>query len=68
MEINGHPTQDLIDELQKRGSLLYRGTAIGPDAEALLLAASTHDETPGYWLFIPPQAYETEIDEPPTFR
>lgn len=65
MEPEGHPTQDLLDELQRRGAALYPGNAGGPAAESLGLAARRDDPEPGYWLFVPLTAWETEIDEPP---
>lgn len=65
MEPEGHPTQDIIEELQRRGAALYRGNAAGPDAESLALARRHVDPGPGYWLFVPVTAWETEIDEPP---
>lgn len=65
MELEGHPTQDLVDELTRRGGLLYRGTDTGPDAEALEIAKHRQTHEAGFWLFLPSRAYETEIDELP---
>lgn len=65
MEPEGHPTQDLVEELQRRGAALFRGTSEGPDADSLSLAARRDQSEPGYWLFVPVSAWETEIDEPP---
>ncbi len=67
MELDGHPTQDIIDELQRRGAAFYQGTGAGPDPEALELVRRRGEADPGFWLFIPAAAWETEIDEgPPT--
>lgn len=65
MEPEGHPTQDLVDELQNRGATLHPGTAAGPDAESLNLVRRGGEAEPGYWMFVPVSAWETEIDEPP---
>lgn len=65
MEPEGHPTQDLIDELSRRGAALYRGTAAGPDDGSLSMAGRREPHEPGFWLFVPVTAWETEIDEPP---
>ncbi len=64
METEGHPTQDLIDELKRRGADLFPGSTGGPEPGALALAARPPDR-PGFWLFVPVTAWETEIDEPP---
>jgi hypothetical protein len=65
MELEGHPTQDLIDELESRGALPYRGTEAGPDPEALELPRHRKRPEVGMWLFVPRGAYETGLDEPP---
>lgn len=67
MEIEGHPTQDLIEELERRGSLRLTGTAGGPNADALRFVEERLGGAQGTWLFVPHQAYETGFDElPPT--
>jgi len=64
MELEGHPTQDLLEELEKRGCVRAPGTGAGPELDR---SASGRTEL-GLWLFIPPEAFDTEIDEKPTFR
>lgn len=65
MELEGHPTQDLVDELQQRGGLLYQGTDAGPDSGALELARHRKERERGVWLFLPVQAYDTGLDDIP---
>lgn len=65
MEPEGHPTQDLVEELQRRGGLVYPGTDGGPDSESLELAKHRRQRRRGVWLFLPIEAYETGVDEPP---
>ncbi|MGH2811410.1 MAG: hypothetical protein ACRDI1_01685 [Actinomycetota bacterium] len=65
MELDGHPTQDIVDELQRRGALAYRGTESGPDPDSLELARHRKNPNAGIWLFLPREAYETGMDEEP---
>lgn len=65
MEIEGHPTQDLVDELQRRGALRADGTSAGPNIEAVRFIAEHHSDAPGYWLFLPHETYLTGMDEIP---
>lgn len=65
MEPEGHPTQDLVEELQRRGGLVYPGTDAGPEADSLELAIRRKDHRQGVWLFLPTEAYETGFDEIP---
>lgn len=65
MELEGHPTQDIIEELQKRGCIVYDGSAAGPDRGALKMVALAGDESAGFWIFLPAAAFDTEIDEDP---
>lgn len=65
MEPDGHPTQDLVEELQRRGGLAYPGTDAGPDSEALELARHRRQHERGVWLFLPREAYETGVDDEP---
>jgi hypothetical protein len=64
MEIDGHPTQDLIEELERRGALRVEGTTSGPRPETLRFVAERVGETPGFWLFLPDVAFLTGFDEP----
>lgn len=65
MELDGHPTQDIVEELQRRGALLYPGTSTGPDPEHLRLARHRENRESGLWLFLPRGAYDTGFDEAP---
>lgn len=65
MELEGHPTQDIVEELQRRGGLAYSGDDSGPDDESLELARHRKVHERGMWLFLPPGAYETGLDEIP---
>ncbi|MBK5229398.1 MAG: hypothetical protein JJE05_12950 [Actinobacteria bacterium] len=68
MEIEGHPTQDMIEELERRGARRIGGGASGPDAEALAFLTSNAeggDEPGGFWLFLPEQTFMTGLDELP---
>lgn len=65
MEIEGHPTQDLVDELQRRGALRADGSSAGPSIEAVRFIAERLHDAPGYWLFLPHETYLTGMDEIP---
>jgi hypothetical protein len=65
MEIEGHPTQDLIEELERRGGLRLEGSADGPAAEALRFVADRLGSTKGFWLFLPYEAFMTGVDDVP---
>jgi hypothetical protein len=65
MEIDGHPTQDLIEELERRGALRVVGTTGGPRAESLRFVEQMLGDQSGYWLFLPRSAYDTGLDEIP---
>jgi hypothetical protein len=62
MEIEGHPTQDLIDELTRRGAVAVPGDASGPDPGAVARSVAPG---PGFWMYVSSQTYDTEIDEGP---
>lgn len=65
MELEGHPTQDIVDELQRRGGLVYQGADSGPEPEALELARHRKSRTQGMWVFLPSEAYDTGVDDEP---
>jgi hypothetical protein len=65
MEIEGHPTQDLIEELERRGGLRLDGTSEGPDADALRFVADRVGKARGYWLYLPYETFMTGVDEFP---
>jgi hypothetical protein len=63
MEIDGHPTQDLIEELERRGGLRIVGTSEGPNADALRFVSESVGAVGGLWMFLPQEAFETGFDE-----
>lgn len=65
MEIDGHPTQDLVDELTRRGALRAEGTASGPREESLRFITERVGDAPGFWLFLPFETFDTGLDEVP---
>ncbi len=65
MEIEGHPTEDLIEELQRRGGVRVAGTGSGPDVDALRFVSEQFDEAPGFWMFLPHETYLTGVDDIP---
>jgi hypothetical protein len=64
MEIDGHPTEDLIEELEQRGALRMRGASSGPQTDALRFVTERLGDVPGVWLFLPSQTFLTGFDEP----
>ena len=64
MEIEGHPTQDLIEELERRGALRADGSSSGPRTEALMFVSERLGDVAGMWLFLPREAFMTGLDEP----
>jgi hypothetical protein len=65
VELEGHPTQDLVEELQRRGGLAYPGSDSGPEPESLELPRRRKDRKAGVWLFLPAEAYDTGLDDEP---
>ena len=65
MEIEGHPTQDLVEELERRGALTIGGTSSGPHADALRFMQEQIGERTGFWMFLPQQTFRTGVDEIP---
>ncbi|HVL65011.1 MAG TPA: hypothetical protein VM573_07575 [Actinomycetota bacterium] len=65
MEIEGHPTQDLIEELEQRGAIRTAGTSLGPEAEAITFVRERAGDASGLWLFLPLEAFDTGLDERP---
>lgn len=64
MEIDGHPTQDIIEELERRGAVRISGSVAGPEPESLRFIAESRGDSDGMWLFLPRMAFLTDIDEP----
>lgn len=66
MEIDGHPTQDILEELEQRGAVPMHGTSAGPREDTLrFLTEQNPQEVKGLWLFLPEEAFDTGMDEPP---
>ena len=65
MEIDGHPTQDLIEELERRGAIRIDGTASGPHADSVRFVGERLGEAAGFWLFLPYETFLTGVDEVP---
>jgi hypothetical protein len=64
MEIEGHPTQDLVEELERRGALRIDGPSQGPRPDALHFAAEQLEDESGFWLFLPRRSFMTGFDGP----
>lgn len=64
MELDGHPTHDLVEELQRRGARPYPGTSTGPAPEHLKFETRRGASENGLWLFLPPGTYDTGFDDP----
>ena len=65
MEIDGHPTQDLVEELERRGAIRIIGTTAGPDPDGLKFIAEGL-ESAGFWMFLPQQTFMTGFDDMPS--
>lgn len=65
MEIEGHPTQDLVEELERRGAISIEGDMEGPRSDTLRFLAEQLDSGRGFWLFLPHSSFMTGFDEPP---
>ena len=64
MEIDGHPTQDLLEELERRGAIRVVGTSAGPRVEAIRFLTERIGDADGFWLFVPGGAFLTGLDDP----
>ena len=65
MEIDGHPTQDLIEELERRGAVRIDGTAKGPREESIRFVDEQLGDTAGFWMFLPYASFMTGFDDVP---
>ena len=63
MELEGHPTGDIVDELRKRGANVYPGDHTGPDPASMQIAQRHAEPQQGVWIFLPDAAYDTDIDD-----
>jgi hypothetical protein len=63
MELEGHPTQDLIEELARRGAEVspIANTEAGTAFASEMTKKRPDDR--GLWLFIPAEAFETGLDD-----
>lgn len=66
MEIDGHPTQDLVEELERRGAVRIPGTAAGPAEDVLQPLIERAGQVRGFWMFLPTETYATGFDEYPS--
>jgi hypothetical protein len=64
MEIEGHPTQDLLEELERRGAVRVAGSSAGPRVDTLRFITEQTGDVPGLWLFLPRETFLTGMDEP----
>lgn len=64
MEIEGHPTQDLIEELERRGALRATGTSSGPSPETVVFVTERLGDVSGLWMFLPRETFMTGLDDP----
>ncbi len=64
MEIEGHPTQDLIEELERRGAIRLSGSSSGPQSETLVFLAERLGDVAGVWMFLPRETFLTGLDDP----
>ncbi|HET7481973.1 MAG TPA: hypothetical protein VFK89_03860 [Actinomycetota bacterium] len=65
MEIEGHPTQDLLDELERRGAVRALGNSNGPRVDAIRFVTERLGDVEGFWLFVPRETFMTGLDDPP---
>jgi hypothetical protein len=63
MEIDGHPTQDLVEELERRGAQRAPGSSAGPRVDSLRFL-NEMGEREGFWLFLPGETFQTGLDDP----
>lgn len=65
MEIDGHPTQDIVEELERRGALRVDGNSAGPRQDTMAFVHERVGEIDGFWLFLPVETFRTGMDELP---
>ena len=64
MEIEGHPTQDIIEELERRGAIRTPGSSAGPNPDTVLFLSERLGDVPGMWVFLPRESFMTGLDDP----
>ncbi|MBW3594996.1 MAG: hypothetical protein KY391_05405 [Actinobacteria bacterium] len=64
MEIEGHPTQDLIEELERRGAIRVPGSTSGPQSDTLVFLTERLGDVAGIWVFLPRETFMTGLDDP----
>lgn len=65
MEMDGHPTQDIIEELERRGAVRVGGNTSGPHPETQPFLTERFGQADGLWMFIPRETFMTGLDEIP---
>lgn len=65
MEVDGHPTQDLLEELERRGAARVLGDTSGPRPEAVAFLTERFGQADGFWMFLPRETFMTGLDEIP---
>ncbi len=65
MEMEGHPTQDLVEELERRGAMRTQGRSSGPRTDTTRFISEQLGDVSGFWLFVPDQTFATGFDELP---
>lgn len=64
MEIEGHPTQDILEELERRGAVRIFGSSAGPPAETTTFLTERFGVVDGLWIFVPRETFMTGLDDP----
>lgn len=64
MEIEGHPTQDILEELERRGAARLLGSSSGPPPETTAFLTERYGDVDGLWVFVPPETFMTGLDDP----
>ena len=65
MEMDGHPTQDILDELARRGAIRVDGSSSGPSPDGVQFITENLGDLHGFWLFLPREVFNTGMDEIP---
>lgn len=65
MEIEGHPTQDLLEELERRGAVRIMGSTSGPQIETTAFVTERFGDVEGLWIFVPRETFLTGVDDSP---